>query len=282
MDAVVTRAGEGEVLTGESRELRVKVVRPELDLLDYDVGRGYEGPGPHFHKRHVDSFYVLEGELEFTIAGDTVRAGAETFVLVPRGVVHAFTNAGPGRARFLNLHAPETGFVELLRARDRGDEPDSERFDVWDADGDAHASDGAIVVGAGEGRRLSERVAIKAGEDDVVVVDFRFDPGSRGPAPHVHRQHSDSFFLLDGELEFLLGDEKVRASAGSFVLAPPNVVHTFWNPGPAPARCLNFHTPGASFEEYMVERPREGESQADFFARYDMYVVDAPHPADTY
>jgi hypothetical protein len=46
MDGIVARPGEGEVLTGEDRELRVKVVRPELDLLEYDVGPGYEGPGP--------------------------------------------------------------------------------------------------------------------------------------------------------------------------------------------------------------------------------------------
>jgi mannose-6-phosphate isomerase-like protein (cupin superfamily) len=274
--------GEGEALSGEDRELRVKTVRPELDLLEYDVGPGYEGPGPHFHKRHVDSFYVLEGELEFTIGGETVRAGAETFVLVPPGVVHAFTNPGPGSAWFLNVHAPETGFVELLRARDRGEEPDSERFDVWDADGDARGSArDAIVLGAGEGRRVSDRLVIKAGRDELVATDTTFEAGRRGPAPHVHRRQADSFYVLEGELAFLLGDENVRAPAGSFVVAPANFVHTFWNPGPAPARYLNFHTPGAGFDTYLFERPREGESQSDFYARFDTFTVDRPHPADT-
>ena len=132
MKAVVSGRGEGEPLSAEQRELLVKAVRPELDFLEYDVGPGYEGPGPHYHERHVDSFYVLEGELEFTVDGEIVRAAAGTYVLVPPRVVHAFTNPGPGRARFLNVHAPETGFVELLRARARGEDVDPADYDVHD------------------------------------------------------------------------------------------------------------------------------------------------------
>jgi mannose-6-phosphate isomerase-like protein (cupin superfamily) len=134
VEAVVSGPGEGELLRGEDRDLRVKAARPELDFLEYDVGPGYEGPGPHFHKEHVDSFYVLEGRLEFQIEGETVRAPAGAYVLVPPNVVHAFTNPGPGRARFLNVHAPEKGFVAYLRARDRGEEPDPSAFDVWEVE----------------------------------------------------------------------------------------------------------------------------------------------------
>jgi mannose-6-phosphate isomerase-like protein (cupin superfamily) len=133
-DATVSRSWEGEVLTGPERLLRVKVSRDQLDLLEFEVGPDYEGPGPHFHKRHVDSFYVLEGELEFTVDGETVRAPAGTYVAAPLGVVHSFTNPGPGRARFLNIHAPDLGFVDLQRARDRGEDPDPEQFDVWNVD----------------------------------------------------------------------------------------------------------------------------------------------------
>jgi mannose-6-phosphate isomerase-like protein (cupin superfamily) len=132
--ATVSGPGEGEPLEAEHRELLVKAAREELDFLEYDVGPGYEGPGPHYHQRHVDSFYVLEGELEFRIDSRTVRAAPGTYVLVPPGVVHAFTNPGPGRARFLNVHAPERGFVDYLRARARGDEVDPERFDIWEVE----------------------------------------------------------------------------------------------------------------------------------------------------
>ena len=132
MKATVNGPGEGERLEEEHRSLLVKGLSSELDFLEYDVGQGYEGPGPHYHERHADSFYVLEGELEFTVDGEKVRAGPGTFVLVPPRVVHSFTNPGPGGARFLNVHAPETGFVALLRARARGEEVDPADYDVHD------------------------------------------------------------------------------------------------------------------------------------------------------
>jgi hypothetical protein len=47
-------------------------------------------------------------------------------------VVHAFTNPGLGRARFLNIHAPESGFIEYLRARDRSDDVDPTEYDIFD------------------------------------------------------------------------------------------------------------------------------------------------------
>jgi quercetin dioxygenase-like cupin family protein len=131
-DAVVVGPGEGERVEGERRELLVKVERPELDVLEYDVGPGYEVPGPHYHERHVDSFYVLDGELELTLEGGTVRAGAGTWVSAPPRVVHAFTNPGPARARFLNFHVPARGFVEYLRARARGGDVDPARFDIYE------------------------------------------------------------------------------------------------------------------------------------------------------
>jgi len=134
MEGIVSRPGDGEFLESEDRELRVKLSRDELDVLEFEVGPEYEGPGPHFHKEHVDSFYVLEGELEFTVEGNTIRAPAGTYVAAPPGVVHSFTNPGPGHARFLNIHAPDRGFVDLQRERDRGEDPDPEQFDVWNVD----------------------------------------------------------------------------------------------------------------------------------------------------
>jgi hypothetical protein len=44
--------------------------------------------------------------------------------------VHAFTNPGPGAARFLTVHAPNHGVVAYLRARDAGEDPDGPQHDV--------------------------------------------------------------------------------------------------------------------------------------------------------
>jgi mannose-6-phosphate isomerase-like protein (cupin superfamily) len=58
---------------------------------------------PH---REDDSFYVLEGELTFTVDDDQVVAGPGTFVLVPPGVPHTFANRGDAVVRMVNVHAP--------------------------------------------------------------------------------------------------------------------------------------------------------------------------------
>jgi quercetin dioxygenase-like cupin family protein len=130
---IVLHVGEGE-LVGTSV---VKAARPELSLIEFDIQPG-GGVQPHFHKRHSDSFYVLEGEVEFHVGDDVVKGSPGTYVLAPPQVVHFFRNVSDGRARVLNLHTPG-GFVEyrreLLALQARGVEPDNaffEEHDVFD------------------------------------------------------------------------------------------------------------------------------------------------------
>jgi len=110
----------------------------DLTVTEYSLETGTEPGDPHYHADHSDSFYVIEGELEFQIDGRTIRAGAGTLVAAPRGAVHAFPVAIGSRARFLNLHTPG-GFERYLRRlnemRDRGEKPDADFFtshDIYD------------------------------------------------------------------------------------------------------------------------------------------------------
>ena len=86
-------------------------------------------------------------------------------------------------------------------------------------------------------------------------------PGFPGPPPHVHRAMYDAFYVLDGTLTLLVGDETVEAQAGTFACAPPGTVHTFANPSDAPVRFLNINSP-AGWEGYLRElaqaMPSEG------------------------
>ena len=77
----------------------------------------FEGVDLHSHADHVDSFYVLEGEAEFTVGNDVFRAGAGSWVAAPAGIRHGFRNAGEGELRMLNVHAPNVGFARRLRGR---------------------------------------------------------------------------------------------------------------------------------------------------------------------
>jgi len=111
---LVVRSDEGERLPRGERFHRVLVELPELEAIELRFGPGFEVP-PHVHDDHADNFYVLEGEVEFTVGEELVRAGAGTWVSAPRGARHGFRNAGEGELRLLNVHAPNVGFVAELR-----------------------------------------------------------------------------------------------------------------------------------------------------------------------
>jgi mannose-6-phosphate isomerase-like protein (cupin superfamily) len=60
---------------------------------------------------------------------------------------------------------------------------------------------------------------------------------------HVHKQEDDAFYIIEGEMTFVIGDEDVSAPPGTFVLVPPGVEHAFRNDGATPVRMFNIHAP---------------------------------------
>lgn len=127
----------------------------------------------------------------------------------------------------------------------------------------------AIVLRPDEGEVISDRaertVRIKAGFGAIAVTETRYEPGEPGPDPHIHRGHTDAFYVLEGTLDLVLGPdrERIRLPAGSFVAAPPNVVHSFRNEGTGRARFLNFHAPSGGFADYL-RALRDGEDGSWF------------------
>jgi mannose-6-phosphate isomerase-like protein (cupin superfamily) len=60
---------------------------------------------------------------------------------------------------------------------------------------------------------------------------------------HTHEAEDDAFYILEGEMTFVFGDEEAAAPPGTFVLVPPGVEHGFRNDGDVPVRMLNIHAP---------------------------------------
>jgi quercetin dioxygenase-like cupin family protein len=84
-------------------------------LLDAIVPPG-GGPPPHVHSREEEGFYVLEGEIVFTVNGERMVAKAGTFANMPIGTPHSFKNESDRTARMLITLAPaglERMFVEV-------------------------------------------------------------------------------------------------------------------------------------------------------------------------
>jgi quercetin dioxygenase-like cupin family protein len=101
-----------------------------------------------------------------------------------------------------------------------------------------------IVVPPGEGHRVGnvEFLARTADTPRFTLGIIDFAPGRELEA-HVHDGEDDAFYIFEGELTFVLGDDDVAAPPGTFVLVPPGVRHGFRNDGDTPVRILNIHAP---------------------------------------
>jgi quercetin dioxygenase-like cupin family protein len=248
MDGVVLQPGEGEALFGG--RIVIKAGFDQLTITESLFPDARDGADPHFHRHHVDSFYVLEGGLAVLVHDEEKLLEPGAFVTAPREVVHGFRSTS--RARFLNFHTPDGGFADNLRARDRGEEGG---FDSVDAPpGSGKPPTEALFWPPGDGERLvaNSRVAtIKVGRDELALIEFALEPGFEGPSAHTHDDHVDSFYVLEGEVDFLVGDEWMRLPAGSFVAAPIGVTHAFATHDGQRARLLNIHAPSTGFHERL-------------------------------
>ena len=111
----------GSRFSGERAVLLADV--EEIGISEAWSDPGSPSPPPHLHSRHVESFYVLEGEIALTSGDRELRAEAGSWVQVPPGVLHTLSFPGSEPVHFLNLHTPSCGFGAFLRAlHDTGDE----------------------------------------------------------------------------------------------------------------------------------------------------------------
>jgi quercetin dioxygenase-like cupin family protein len=86
------------------------------------------GPRPHRHDAVDEAWYVLSGSMTFLAGEQVLEVPSGGFVLVPRGVTHAFMNRSVEPARFLVLFSPpgfEVMFEELHALQVAADGPPS-------------------------------------------------------------------------------------------------------------------------------------------------------------
>jgi quercetin dioxygenase-like cupin family protein len=127
MSAVIHGPGEGERHDVGASELVIKATSEDTGgsffLSETRVEPGFPGPPLHRHRELTDMFYVLEGTLTVRVEGETRELGPGSFVCVPPGVAHTFSNPGSEPVRFLNLNTPggwELYMRELAAAANSG------------------------------------------------------------------------------------------------------------------------------------------------------------------
>src|SRR5690348_9488159 len=60
-------------------------------------------------------------------------------------------------------------------------------------------------------------------------------PPGGGPPPHVHSREEEGFYILEGEITFQIGGERLVATAGTFANMPVGTPHAFMNDSSEPA-----------------------------------------------
>lgn len=114
-----------------------------------------------------------------------------------------------------------------------------------------------VLPGEGEslwvlGGLYTFKVVSENTNGDFALWEVTLRPGEGAPPPHLHRREDETFYVLEGELEFTAGDYTSTVTPGSFVYIPRNTMHTFSNVGAAPARLLVSVVPGG-FEKFFFE-----------------------------
>jgi quercetin dioxygenase-like cupin family protein len=102
-------------------------------------------------------------------------------------------------------------------------------------------------------RHENRDISIVVASEEVTITQARYAAGEQVAAPHVHHEHTDSFYVLEGELTFEIGREArtIRVSSGGFVVAPPGLAHSLRNDSDAPVRLLAIHARDGGFAAFM-------------------------------
>lgn len=109
-----------------------------------------------------------------------------------------------------------------------------------------------------------------------------FAEGAVGAPAHLHTKASELFYVIDGALQVLVGEEITVLEAGDFLLVPPHTPHAFAAAAGATADVLFVFTPGAGRFDYLrlLGRVMRGEADPqeikDSSERFDNHYVDSP------
>ena len=150
------------------------------------------------------------------------------------------------------------------------------------------ANEGNIVLKPGEGKTIpvpGHNITHKLrGEDtggafSLLEVELWGD----GPPQHIHKTEDETFYVLEGEINVLMGEQIIKATAGSFLFVPKGTVHAMCRSGEKPARFLATYSP-PGLEKFFDEAAGLDVTDTDAYVakaealakKYNMEIVGPP------
>jgi quercetin dioxygenase-like cupin family protein len=145
----------------------------------------------------------------------------------------------------------------------------------------------AVIRMPGKAREVSlagqPLAFLVTGEDTKYTSMFDWTvPAGFSTGLHVHRVQEETFYVLEGECEWQVGDQLVHATPGTYLFIPPGVPHNIGNASDKPARLLMTVSPPGHehyFEELVQVISRGSPPDANVIAvlrsRYDTDQLSA-------
>jgi quercetin dioxygenase-like cupin family protein len=246
-----------------------------------DEPPGHVGPPKHVHSREEEGFYVIEGQVEFRAGHIGEVLTKDTFIALPKGIPHSWTNTTTGDAKlitftagggnegfFLTLGAPGVGPagpratlpLEEINARTR-------RYGVTYMESTDDPLNGALQIGAGrsptvvrpaEGERhyacgvvYSVKACGSVTANAYSLIEVEIAPSGVMPS-HRHAGFEEGIYVLDGSIRATLDGEAYEAPAGSFLIIPWGLPHEIRNLEGSTARLLLLSVPGGVEDYYRA------------------------------
>jgi len=265
----------------------------------------------HFHRRHAEVFYVVDGEVEWTVGGETHVMGAGDLVYIPPNTPHKVHVVGGKPMHTLFMWTPggyedqeeirqqfskeelDTPAARALAARlaDFNPLPDDTVVPPDNAGPGPHrgvhhfALRGKVRTAFNKSGNVSSRIVI-GGDDSEGRFTWQDEswPADFNVRLHHHKRHWELFYVLGGQVEWTVGGETHVMRAGDLVYIPPNTPHKVHVVGGEAMHMLFIQGPGGyettvdlanEYPKKDLERPA---AKAAMDALHDFNVLEDPHP----
>jgi len=112
------------------------------------------------------------------------------------------------------------------------------------------AGDGVVIPGP-TGQSMTVKVSGAASRGAYSLIEYSHAPGAPGPPAHLHREHEEAFYVLEGELTLEAGDSSMTVRAGQAAVVPRGVIHRPSNASDQPVRFVFVSSP--PMDEFFAE-----------------------------
>lgn len=220
---------------------------------------------PHYHKLHAETFYIISGKVEWTIGGKKQIVGPGDAVHIPPNTVHSVRVLETMHSLMFYQPGGYEDQVELEafytpeQKKDPKVQAHIARMTDFNAvkgpvppvpEPVAGQANKGMPIFSFRGKRTGfkeaqvEDVQTVLSSDDtegqLMVIESDWLPGFSAPL-HFHKQHSETFYVFSGKVEWIVNGEKHVLGAGDAIHIPANVphsvkvlekIHTLWIAAP--------------------------------------------------